>query len=258
MNIFQAIFLGIIQGLTEFLPVSSSGHLVLAQHFLNLHEASVLFAFDVAVHLGTLLAVVFFFAREVGEMIQKPFSRLSLMVVVATLPAVVVGLFFKDQIESLFVSPRVAGFGLLVTGTILWFTRFVEQRMREVRAPGFWGALLVGLFQAVAITPGISRSGSTIAAGLMTSWDRSFAARFSFLISIPAILGALTLELWDLKTGAIQAAALPWGPIGIGTIFSAITGFLAIQWMLKIIAQRRFHWFAYYCWAVGLISLMVL
>lgn len=270
MSLLQAILLGIVQGLTEFLPVSSSGHLVLLQHLLHFKDSAVTLAFDVALHFGTLLAVVLFFWRDLLAMLREslawifrtprssaaayPSARLMILVGVATLPAVVVGLGFKDPIEELFVSPKVAGFGLLITGTLLWITRKVASHFKEAKDISVRDSLLIGLAQAVAITPGISRSGSTIAAGLFCRLDQRFAARFSFLLSIPAILGSVILELPELKALGLTHLF----PVILGTLASFLTGLLAIRWLLAIIGRGKLHLFSFYCWAAGLLTLFLL
>lgn len=263
MTIAKTVLLGVVQGLTEFLPVSSSGHLVLLQSLFGLTGAEEALALDVALHFGTLLAVIVYFARDLGQMAADAFSwvrrkedrryekgRLLAMLAIATLPAVVVGLGFKEVIERWFVSPKVAGIGLFVTGTVLWLTK------RCRRSPGRltpFSAFLVGCAQAVAITPGISRSGSTIAAGLFCGLDRPLAARFSFLMAIPAILGSTVLESRYLAgLGPADLAAV----LG-GTFASAVVGFLAIRWMMGFVGRGRLHYFGYYCWVVGFLSLLL-
>lgn len=267
LSLLKALLLGVVQGLTEFLPVSSSGHLVLVQHFFHLSGGESVLAFDVALHFGTLLAVVVFFGRDLWEMARDslawlfgrrrtqecPGGRLTLLVGMATLPAVVVGLVFKRPIEELFVSPRVAGIGLLITGTVLWLTRKVGRPPAGEGKVSVLSALWVGVAQAVAITPGISRSGSTMAMGLFCRFDQVFAARFSFLMSIPAILGSVVLEgreLTNLGDPHLVSVVL-------GTLASAVTGFLAIKWLLRVIGRGRLYLFSYYCWAAGLAILLL-
>lgn len=250
--------MGVVQGLTEFLPVSSSAHLVIIQSLFHLNKAASILAFDVALHFGTLLAVIFVFRRDLLLMIREGASgtfgvsaRLALLVIVATLPAAVVGLCFKHRIETLFVSPKVAGFGLIVTGTVLWLTKGVLKQTKGEKEATFRDALLVGIAQSVAITPGISRSGSTMATGLFRHFDQVFAARFSFLMAIPAILGSVVLEAKELKD--LQGSLLP---VFMGVVAAAITGFLSIQWLLRIIGRGRLYLFSYYCWIVGVATVI--
>lgn len=225
---------------------------MLAQHFFGLGESSRILAFDVALHFGTLLAVVYAYRRELWSMLTGQSWRLLLLVGLATLPAVAVGLGLKSLIEKTFVSPVESAVEILVTGAVLWWTkRFAGEAHREP-APG--SALAVGTAQAVAILPGISRSGMTIATGLFCGFSRETAARFSFLMSIPAIGGACLLEAKDL---AHFPHAL-WPQVVLGTAVSAVTGFLSIRWLLGVISRGRLHYFAYYCWAVGLAALLAL
>ncbi len=211
-------------------------------------------ALDIALHVGTLLAVLFVFRHDLWRMVtEKEGMRLAFLLGIATLPAVVVGLGFKHQIEELFVSPKVAAVGLLITGTLLWWTRRISRHERGEKEVTVPSALLVGVAQAIAITPGISRSGSTIAAGLFCHFDQVFAARFSFLMSIPAILGSVVLEgknLANLRGDFLM-------PVIAGTVVSAIAGFLGIKILMRLMSHGRLHYFAYYCWIIGIVSLIV-
>lgn len=260
--------LGIVQGLTEFLPISSSGHLVLFQNLFHLKDVSGVLAFDVALHFGTLLAVTFIFRRDLRDMTADTLSvlqpsrrkeghaaaRLALLVVVATLPAVVVGLGFKHQIEKIFVSsPLETGIEFIITGVVLWLTRKITVHSKGEKDATLRFALLVGIAQAIAILPAISRSGMTMAMALFLGFDQIFAARFSFLMSIPAILGSVVLEGKDI--GHILPGHQV--PILLGTLVSAITGFLAIKWLLRIISRGRLYLFSYYCWAIGILTLII-
>lgn len=264
MSIIKAAFLGIIQGFTEFLPVSSSGHLVLFSNLLGVQEPSLVF--EIVVHLGTLLAVLVAFRAEVAllffsffklarnpkeakELVQNDFGcRLLYGIVIGTLPAIVVALTLKKQIEQLFTSSLFVGFMLIITGTILYLTERKKVRRRALTGLSPVDALLIGCGQAVAILPGISRSGTTIAVGLFRGLDRESAARFSFLLTIPAILGALVFSLDDVFGGA---ATLSLGSLGAGLITSAITGYLAIHFFLSLVKKGKLVWFSYYTWLVG-------
>jgi len=261
---FKAIILGVVQGLTEFLPVSSSAHLVILQSLFGLTNPEEMLALDIALHLGTLLSVMVALRREILVMRIRDW----VLVGVATIPAVIVGLGFKDQVEKLFVAPRVAAVGLLVTGLVLWLTRWPVS-LSPSRSSGqgspeaslsirtvvtFGAAFLIGLAQAIAIMPRISRSGSTIAAGLFLGLPQVAAARFSFLMAIPAILGSAVLEIPKVPTlSANMISAMV-----VGTAASAVVGFAAIWWLLKIISREKLHLFSYYCWAVGLLALFTL
>jgi len=268
VTVIQAIILGIIQGVTEFLPVSSSGHLVLGAQLFGLQEQSLVF--EVMVHVGTLVAVLAVFWREVEQLLlaavkfvrspsqattlvqQDPGCRLLVALVLGTIPAVVVALLFKEQVEQLFSSSLFVGVMLLVTGFILFL---VDRRLPgKARQPSFLDALVIGCGQAAAIVPGLSRSGTTIAAGLLRGLDREGAARFSFLLSIPAILGALALSVRDLLRGA---TSLGLGVLVAGFLSAAVTGYLAIRFFLRVVRQGKLVWFSYYTWLVGAVIIVV-
>jgi undecaprenyl-diphosphatase len=250
----QALVLGVVQGLTEFLPVSSSGHLVLGQKLLGLRESELLF--DVVVHVGTLLAVAVYFHRDLWMMLRglwvsdsqgRQGRRLILLVIVGSIPAGLAGFFLKDLFEGLFGSVLAVGYALCLTGCILVFTRWAGQGRVQLPECGPGRALLVGLAQALAITPGISRSGATIACGLLMGLERSFAARLSFMLSIPAILGALVLQLMDLE----QGQSIPLASLFIGGISSALSGYVALYLLVKMVHKGSIHVFAPYCFALG-------
>lgn len=262
LSILKAVILGIVQGATEFLPVSSSGHLVIFQDLLNVElGGQALVAFDVCLHLGTLISVVAVFWRDIAQMmmalagknltesdiVPADARRLALYIVAATLPAAIAGVAFKDFFEKLFSNTMSAAAMLIATGFMLFFTRFSKVRHEGFVGLSFIRAMFVGCAQAVAIIPGISRSGSTISAALYTGIERPLAARFSFLLSIPAIGGAFLLEVKNL--GSISGEML--FSVIAGTLVSAIVGFICIKWLLSIIKRGSFYAFAYYCWAAG-------
>ena len=269
LSIMKAVILGALQGATEFLPVSSSGHLVIAQSLLGIKlEGGGLLAFDVCLHFGTLVAVLIVFWRDivaivasffgrslsadVGSVTTKQYRRLGYFIILGTIPAVVIGLSFEHFFEALVSKPMPAAFMLLVTGTILWFTRFTSERGEGLARLNWWRTLLIGFAQAFAIIPGISRSGTTISTGLYLGVDRTTAARFSFLLAVPVIAGATILkldELFSLAPDVLLATI-------IGTIASAIVGFVCIKWLLAIIRRGHLSWFAYYCWTVGLATII--
>jgi undecaprenyl-diphosphatase len=253
------LVLGVIQGLTEFLPLSSSAHLVFAQALLGISEQSL--AVDVALHLGTLVAVLLVFRRDVARMLAelaRGSGREVLLLVVATLPAAVVGLAFEDEIEELFERPVFAAVGLLVTAGLLcageWGRRRRTSEEQLERIP-FGTALAIGCMQALAICPGISRSGSTIATALFLGVRPDRAARFSFLLSIPAVLGAVVLQLPD-----VDAAQLPGGASGLalGAVVAGVVGWISLRWLLAFVSRGAFAWFALYCACAGTIGLFVL
>ena len=260
MGIWEAIWksaiLGTVQGLTEFLPVSSSGHLTLLQKILHydLGDTGMMFV-NVLLHLGTLLAVVVVFRKDILSLFQKPFKTLF-MLIAATVPAGVVGLLFEDKIDALFdpafntawLSCLAVFFAL--TALLLLVTEFVSSRRKNVKPLGWRHAIPMGFAQAVALFPGISRSGSTIAAGVISGAKREDVARFSFLMSIPVILGSLAVEVFHLIKPA-EGVTLTIGTseiIGmvVGVVFSAVAGFFAIKLMLKVIQKSNYKWFTLY------------
>ena len=260
MELLKAVILGVVQGLTEFLPVSSSGHLVIGAEILGFKDTSGI-AFEVFLHLGTLLAVIIVFRRELMLMIRSLFvsaeirrqdpelSRLyswNFFIVIATVPAVVVGLFLKDSIEMIFDYILITFAMLAVTGTIMMLTKKIPNGQKEVNGSR---AFLIGIAQAMAIMPGLSRSGSTIFTGMLLGINRETAARFSFVMSIPAILGAAVIKLGDLINSPPGRDELLG--IGIGTVASVISGYFAIILLMGIVKKGRLHWFGYYCFAIS-------
>ena len=267
MDLLSAFFLGLVQGLTEFLPVSSSGHLVLAQHMLGWKEPEIFF--DVCLHVGTFLAVLVVFRRDVSDFVKggfqfafsgNPFRKRDLdfrekaflLVVIGTVPTVIIGLFARHQMESLFASIPAVSFNLLITGTFLWLTRYADSlKDRKILQTRWRDALWVGLAQGLAIAPGISRSGSTISGALFLGLNRDWAGRFSFLLFIPAVMGALLLELLHLEVNEVEIL-----PILLGTVTAGIAGYIALQFLLRLLRRGSFYVFAPYCWTVGLIGLI--
>ena len=250
MTPLEAIILGFIQGATEFLPVSSSGHLVIGQTLLGVDSPGVVF--EVAVHVATLVSILFVYRTRVGDLavgaVRRDPAALRYvgLLVVATLPAVVVGLLFEDSVEALFENPVAPGVALIVTGLILWTSRRALPRAKG-SVPTWMAALLIGVAQAFAITPGISRSGSTVVAALWLGVAPREAAAFSFLMAVPAISGAAVLQLGELGAGG----GLGWGTLALGSVFAAVTGVLAIRTFVALLARESFHFFAPYCWIVG-------
>jgi undecaprenyl-diphosphatase len=253
LNPVKAALLGILQGLTEFLPVSSSGHLVLTKSLLGVETKGA--GFEVCLHLGTLLAILVHYRRELWQMAVSvvTFRRdehlgLFLLILLASLPAGVIGVLFESRLEALFGEPRWAAAFLLLTGTVLLLTRFAPTGDRKVGpASGF----LVGIAQAIAILPGVSRSGSTISTGIFLRIDRERAARFSFLMVVPALFGAALLTL---RKEPPTAAMLPSWLLGTATSF--VFGYLALRFILAAVGKGRFEWFGVYCLAVGAAALI--
>lgn len=271
MDAFSSIVLGIIQGLTEFLPISSSGHLVLFQNLLGFKEPKLLF--DISLHLGTLVAVCLFFRRDlkgmveesaqflasilrrqerVADITQHPHALMLLWVLVGTIPTGFIGLWFKAPLESLFGSLQVVGFTLMATGLIVLLSKRFYGNTPGRRSVGLLAALAVGTAQGIAIIPGISRSGATIVCGMACNLPRETAARFSFLLSIPATVGAMAVQL---KSEGLSQEALP--ALGVGFLFSAIVGLLALRILMGMVKKGHLYYFAPYCWAVGLFVLLL-
>lgn len=246
--------MGVLQGLTEFLPVSSSAHLVIAQQWLHLsREGAFLMALDVALHVGTLGALIAYFYKDLGGMAMGLFKqRLPGLLIVGTIPAALIGILFKDFFSDLFAEILPASFFLLITGWILWLTKWVQSSDIDLNRIGFKQALLVGVVQAVAILPGISRSGSTIAMGLFLKLKPEAAVRFSFLLGIPAIAGAAAVEF---KRLALMDISLLF-PVVLGVLASFVVGYFSIRWMLKLVGRQKLHYFSWYCWGLGGIALV--
>jgi undecaprenyl-diphosphatase len=261
ITIIQSIFLGIVQGLTEFLPVSSSGHLVFFQSLFGLKEPPIFF--DVMLHLGTLLAVVVYFWKDIWTIIKGILSilerkeenregaKLFLLIILATIPTGLMGIFLKDWFESFFSQARSVGVMLILTGLLLWMTRLAKKEGRPLEKMRWIDSILIGIAQGVAIIPGISRSGSTISTGLFCGLDRELCARFSFLLSIPAILGATILEIKKMDSGGGLWTTL------IGSAIAFGVGILALTLLIKVIKMGKIFNFSYYCWGMGILMIIL-
>lgn len=270
-ELIQAIILGIVQGISEFVPISSSGHLVIIPWFFGWEKPSLLF--DTILHWGTLVSILMVFWRDfwnitvavirgLGQRSLADFNaRLGWFIVIGSIPAAVIGLSFKSFFEALFFSPQSVGFFLLVTGTLLlgseWLARRMIERKRPLTAMTLRDTIIIGFGQALALAPGISRSGSTIAAGLIAGLNRETAARFSFLLGTPAFFGAGLLELIDAmaEDQANVAAQLP--ELIVGFIVSAIVGYISIRFLLAYLRTHSLNVFAYYCYGMGLFVIVL-
>ena len=271
MTYLSAILLGLVQGLAEFLPISSSGHLAIAQNLLHL-QTEVPEFYDVLLHLGTLLAVFVAYWRDILDMIGEffrgigdlarrstptpvpPARRMIVLIVIATLPLFAV-LPIRGAVQGLSDNMVFIGCALIVTGFLLFASDLMRKGKKTERHATWTDALLVGVGQAVATMPGISRSGMTITTGCFCGFERKFAVRFSFLMSIPAILGANILSIADALESGVNWAELPMYLVGV--VVAAVTGYLCIR-LLKLIADKgRFGFFAYYCWGVGVLTLVM-
>lgn len=257
MDTIQAILLGIVQGVTEFLPVSSSGHLQLAKEILGV-ELEQNITFDVMLHAATVLSTIVVLWRELWRLLCGLFSRTFnaeqayiLKIILSMIPAGVVGILFADQIEAVFSSIAFVGAMLLVTALLLTFAYYAKPRARA--AISWRDAFIIGLAQAAATLPGLSRSGSTIATGLVLGNDKAAVANFSFLMVIPVILGKMLL---DIASGEMVAIEIDTVPLIAGFLAAFITGTLACKFMIEMVKRGRLIWFALYCAIVGLVSLI--
>ena len=266
MGIMEAVILGIVQGLTEFLPVSSSGHLVLLQKIFGIKTPPLVF--ETLLHAGTLAAVLAVLRKEIFELLKKPFQPLTGYLIIGTIPAVIAALLFGDYIEHAFATGKYLGFCFLITSVLLICAEKLSFRaesnteLKKKEAMNWLDALVIGIMQAVAIAPGVSRSGATISAALFRRLDRDFAARFSFLLSIPAIAGAFVLHVKDLAGGEtasgeiVSNETLGAAVIIAGTVTAAVVGFFAVKLMLKIIREKSLYGFAVYTAVLGALVLL--
>ena len=286
MKWYMALFYGIIQGLAEFLPISSSGHLALFQSLFNVGDTEGLFTFNILLHFGTLMAVLvmyrkdiiplfpaFFslcgktfkgnlFIRENGrdgkkgslKLNAEPYERLVILVILATLPLVLT-FFYKDYVEMLSAYPKVVGGILIFNGVILFISDRLAKNGKELPASTPADALVVGLLQAVAVVPGLSRSGTTITAGLLRGFDRQFAVKFSFILSIPTILAACVLEIPDVVANPIPTADV--FPYILGMVTAALVGFAAMKLLTFISKRSNVTVFSFYCWAIGILAVVL-
>ena len=253
MDFIQAIILGLIQGFTEWLPISSSGHLVIAQKLMNL---TIPVVFDVTLHVGTLIAVILFFWKDILKILKSAFTfktkdenfRLLVYVLIGTISTAIIGFLFLKFFESLFSNVEAVGIGFLITGILLLFSKFRNDEKKL----NWFKSLLIGTAQGISIAPGISRSGSTMSIGLLSGVKKSEVFKYSFLLSIPAIIGASVLEHSNLALSDLGIYSL------IGMIVSAISGYAAIKIVHKILLSKKFYLFAIYCFLIGILVLLIL
>jgi len=269
MTLVQAVILGIVQGLTEFIPVSSSGHLVLVPHLLGWEfDHSRAFIFDVLVQWGTLFAVFIYYRKDLtdiavefvntlaqGKPLATENSRMGWYLILATIPAVVVGLLAKDLVESAFASPKMTGLFLLLTAVLLVAAEIAGKRNRSTSEITWFDAFWIGCSQVLALLPGVSRSGATIAGGMTRNLDRSAAARFSFLMSVPVMLGAGVLAFKDLF--ALQTMDDFLLPLCVGFFAALVSGYLAIRWLIAYLSKHSLYVFAVYCSLAGCLILLL-
>ena len=265
MNIFQAVILGIVQGLTEFIPVSSTAHLILVERILNWSfDPDLDFAFNVLIQLGTTVGVIIYFWQDLWKIIQaviagllkrQPIAdenaRLGWLIVVATIPAAVAGLLLKNYVEALHGQPLAIALILIFASVLLVGSEWIGKRNRPMSSANWIDALLIGCAQAVALVPGVSRSGATISGALARNLERTAAARISFLMSIPALIGASALEVKDLVKVPNLASFLP--SVTVGFIVAGVVGFISIHWLLTYLARRPMNVFAWYRVIAGIV-----
>lgn len=268
MTYFEAVVLGLVQGLAEFLPISSSGHLALLQQFFGIKEDNVLL-FAVLLHVGTLISVFIVYWKDIWELIvelfitikdiftgkglrldERPVRKLGVMIIVATIPTGLIGILFNDFFDGLYNSIVPIGVGLLVTGCLLVIAERMGTSNRGIKEMNFRNAIFVGVVQGIAICPGISRSGSTLFGSLLCNLDRTFAVKFVFLISIPSILGSAVMEAPDAIAAGMNMSDL--GPIVVGMIVAAVSGLIAIKTMIKVVSNKKLNYFSYYVWLLGI------
>lgn len=260
MGILEAIILGIIQGLTEFLPVSSSGHLEIGKALLgddSLPEESLMMT--VVLHFATALSTVVVFRKDIAEILGGLFqfkwneqSIFSLKIILSMLPAAVIGVFFNDQIEALFSQQiTLVGFMLILTGVLLYFA---DRAKRTEKNVSYVDAFIIGVAQAIAILPGISRSGATISTSVLLGVDRGRAARFSFLMVVPLIFGKMAKDLSD---GAVMESNLDMAPLLFGALAAFLAGLVACKWMIHLVKKSQLKYFSMYCFIVGAIAIVL-
>ncbi len=267
MGYFEAIILGLVQGLAEFLPISSSGHLALLQQAFGISEDKVLL-FAVLLHVGTLVSVFIVYWKDIWELIvelgltfkdiftgkglrieERPVRKLGVMIIIATIPTGIIGIFFNDFFDGLYNSVVPIGIGLIITGFLLVLAEKKNASNKRIGEMRYLDALIVGTVQGIAICPGISRSGSTLFGSLMCNLDREFAVKFVFLMSIPSILGSAVLETPAALEQGMNMA--DFGPIVVGMIVAAVSGLIAIKTMIKVVSNKKLNYFSYYVWALG-------
>ena len=285
MGLFKAIILGIVQGLTEFLPVSSSGHLTICKQLIGMEDIG--FSFDIILHVGTLLAVFLVYWRDIGRLIvdgigiivdvcfnikeffvskkmqDEPFYRkvicngyrkFAMLVIVSTIPTGIIGYFGKDLVEKAGTTLLVPGICLIITATLLLISDNLPDGKKKPKKTSYLNALFIGTCQGIATLPGLSRSGTTIPAGLLCGLKREFAVKYSFIMSIPAIMGAAVLDIADFGKDGMTSSDL--GCYIAGALVAAVVGYICIKTMLVIVRNKKFKYFAYYCYLVGAIAVI--
>ena len=252
MKIIQSIILGLVQGLTEFLPVSSSGHLIVFKKLFGIDQEQFGLTFDIALHFATLIAVFIVFWPDILAILKKPLQKLTGLLIVATIPAVLVGLFLDDYIERISQSGGFLGIAFLVTAALLYFSQKAKKRAKKIETMSYTDAAIIGVTQGIAVMPGISRSGSTTSAGLFLGMEKEDSLRFAFLMSIPVILGSAVMGVKDIVS---EPEMIAWGPIIAGMIAAGVSGYFAVRFMLNFFKKRSLNVFAVYTAILGILIL---
>lgn len=272
MTLIKAVVLGVVQGLTEFLPVSSSGHLAILENLMKVDENSILF-FAAMLHFGTLISIFLVYYQDILNLLKEFFlilyeiitgkginikknhyRKLGLLIITASIPTAVIGLAFSDFFESLFKSVFAVGIGLLITGTLLWVSERIAKGRKNINTTKYSDAFIVGFFQAIAIAPGISRSGSTIVGSLFRGLNKELTVKFSFLISLPAVLGAGTIEFLDAFEQGMNGISS--SVLIAGVLAATISGYAAINAMIKLVINQKLFYFSIYTWILGLVIIV--
>ena len=267
MTYLEAVILGLVQGLAEFLPISSSGHLALLQQWFGIEEDKVLL-FAVLLHVGTLISVFIVYWKDIWELIvelcltikdictgkglrldERPVRKLGVMIIVATIPTGLIGILFNDFFDSLYTSVLPIGIGLIITGLLLTLAERMGTSKRGIKQMNYRNAVFIGIVQGIAICPGISRSGSTLFGSLVCNLNREFAVKYVFLISIPSILGSAVFEAPAALEAGLDMTLL--GPVIVGMIVAAVSGLVAIKTMIKVVSNKKLNYFSYYVWLLG-------
>lgn len=270
MSLFQAVILGVFQGVAEFLPISSSGHLALLQWLFKIEEGNLFFT--EMLHFGTLISIVIVYFNDIVKIVVDMFKligdllkgrkikglttyqKLGMFIIVGSIPTAIIGLSFEEFFESLYTSIMPIGIALMITGILLWVAEKKSFQNKNVKEMTFLDSIIIGTFQGVAIIPGISRSGSTIVAGLFRGLNKSLATEYSFLLALPATFGAFLLGIRKVvKTGAGAYVSFP---LIVGVILSAVVGVISIKLLIKLLKENKLYYFSYYLWIVGAITII--
>jgi len=255
LTVLQGVILGLVQGLGEFLPISSSGHLVLFQRLFGLQEG--VLTFDIAVHLATLIAVFYVLWDDIIGILKNPLGKLPLLIIAGTIPTAVIGFLFNDFFKELFVTGASLGIDFILTGLALWYAESVKSKNKKLDETTYTDAALVGVAQGLSILPGVSRSGFTLAGSLIRGLDREFALKFSFLMSIPAILGAAAKDGYDLlKAGSSMSIGVELWPMLAGMMAAAVSGYITVKFMLKKFSKINLKMFSLYVFVIGALVLI--